>query len=115
LIFQSTESSGEEFRLFAFFCFARKISFETRRDYGQKSIVDGLENHQRRFRLVLSVFDYRRVDTDSLFQKHGETLLLHRHDVFYSAPDLSDGRLRLEFGEKVKTVDNYNLFKNLAF
>jgi hypothetical protein len=70
--------------------------------YGQKRIVYRVENPQRRFRLVLSVFDYRRVDTNSLFQKHRKTLLLHRHDVFHSAFYLFDSRLRLEFGEEVE-------------
>jgi hypothetical protein len=75
-----------------------------RKDYGQKSIVYRLENPERRFRLVLFVFDYRRVDTNSLFQKHRKTVLLYRHDIFYSALYLFDSRLRLEFGEKVRSA-----------
>ena len=57
-----------------------------------------MESFKRRPGALFPVFDYRRLDRNSLFQECGKAILLHRDALYYPAYYLFDSGLRVGFG-----------------
>ena len=67
--------------------------------------IKSVEIYQRRARCRFRLSNCRRLDSDSLLQPHGKTLLLHRHAFYRSAGDLSDSRFRMGFRRAERLIN----------